>query len=450
MTDDAVRSTKLTGARPVRDLYDLLTGDEDARVCRDIPDAACREQPGNFFVHLGSLTLTKIGDALADAKLTLAWVLAAVGAPAFMTALLVPVRESLALLPQLVVASVIRRFPVRKWFWTAGSAVQGICVLAMALVCLSASGTLAGWLIIALLALFSLARGVCSVASKDVLGKTVSKTRRGTVTGYAASAAGLVAVGIGLYLQVGDVASRSQEFLASLLFLAGAAWLVASGIYALMAEQSGSTEGGGDAGREAIAHLALVIKDAPLRHFLIARTLLLGTALVTPFYVMLANQQSGSDIGGLGLLIVASALAGALSAPVWGRLADRSSRLVMMAAALVASGVGFATFGLVSFDAAITTSSFFYAAAIFGLGIAHSGVRLGRKTYLVDMAREDNRAVYVAVSNTVIGVALLVAGGIGAAAERFGAATVIAILSSMTLLAAIYALRLEEVQASEG
>ena len=33
-------------------LYEWLTGDEDSRMCRDISDAACHEQPRNFFRHL--------------------------------------------------------------------------------------------------------------------------------------------------------------------------------------------------------------------------------------------------------------------------------------------------------------------------------------------------------------------------------------------------------------
>ena len=33
-------------------LYDQINGEEDARVCKDIPDAACVEQPRNFFAYL--------------------------------------------------------------------------------------------------------------------------------------------------------------------------------------------------------------------------------------------------------------------------------------------------------------------------------------------------------------------------------------------------------------
>ena len=51
----------------------------------------------------------------------------------------------------------------------------------------------AGAVILGLLGCFSLARGLNSIASKDVLGKTVPKTRRGRLGGYAASASGAIA-----------------------------------------------------------------------------------------------------------------------------------------------------------------------------------------------------------------------------------------------------------------
>ena len=86
---------------PLRDLYDLVTGDENARVCRDISDAACHEQPTNFFIHLISLLANKAGDLIASPKLVLPWLLATLGAPVWMAGMLVPIRESLALLPQL-------------------------------------------------------------------------------------------------------------------------------------------------------------------------------------------------------------------------------------------------------------------------------------------------------------------------------------------------------------
>ena len=112
MNDSRTHATPNRGA--IRDLYDLVTGDENARVCRDISDEACREQPTNFFIHLVALLANKIGDLIASPKLVLPWLMGALGAPVWMTGLLVPIRESLALLPQLAVAGWMRAKPRRK------------------------------------------------------------------------------------------------------------------------------------------------------------------------------------------------------------------------------------------------------------------------------------------------------------------------------------------------
>ena len=94
--------------------FEMLTGDDDGRVCRDIPDAACRELPENFFRHVGSLSLTKTADGLIDPKLVLSWLLTTLGAPAAIIGLLVPIREAGALLPQLFTAASLRCLQKRK------------------------------------------------------------------------------------------------------------------------------------------------------------------------------------------------------------------------------------------------------------------------------------------------------------------------------------------------
>jgi hypothetical protein len=432
-----------------RDLYDMLTGDEDARVCIDIPEAACVEQPRNYFIHVTSLIGSKTGDRLASPKLVLSWLLTNLGAPAFMLGLLVPVRESLSLIPQLFIAGSIRRVAVRKWFWVAGSAVQGAAVAGMALVALLLTGASAGWAILLLLVLFSLARGVSSVASKDVLGKTISKTRRGSVNGYASSIAGAITVLVGAGALVIEPGEQQTGVFAGLLAAAGALWFLAALMFSRLAEVPGATEGGGNAITEAVRQLHLIRDDPDLRQFLFVRTLLLSTALVAPFYVSLASRETGGALGQLGAMLIATGAATFLSAPVWGRLSDRSSRLVMAAAALLAAIAGFLTAGIAHVpDFPDLPVSF--AVTYFMLSVAHAGVRLGRKTHLVDIATAENRASYVAVSNTFIGVMLLAGGAFGALASLAGATVVVLTLSLISLAAAAAALRLEEAQHPGG
>lgn len=428
-----------------RDIYGLLTGDEDARVCRDIPESACREQPRNFLIHIVSLVASKTGDRLASPKLVLSWLLTNLGAPAFMLGLLVPLREALSLLPQLFVAGYMRAVGVRKWFWVAGSLVQGLMVGGMAFVAVTLDGVVAGWSILGLLVVFSVARGVCSVAAKDVLGKTVSKNRRGMATGYASSMAGVAAVLVGIVAVATPPGEQGPGFFAVLLAVAGGLWIVAAFVFARLGEYRGAVEGGGHAFREAMRQVGLIRSEPELRHFLFTRTLLLSTALVAPFYVSLASEHSDSALSQLGWLLVATGAASFLSAPLWGRLADRSSRRTMALAALLAATAGLATAALsLLSDRPWLPAAF--AVTYFLLSMAHAGVRLGRKTHLIDMSRAGNRAAYVAVSNTFIGVMLIAGGIFGVLASAAGPAVAIAVLSVLSLVAAVSAWRLEEVQ----
>ncbi len=172
---------------PAQTLWELLNDEEDARVCKDIPEEACDEQPRAFALQLASQTLSKLADTLSSSRVVLPWLFGAIGAPSALVAWLVPLRESLSLLPQLVVAAQLRLRPMRRGFYVAGALAQGLCLLAMPVTLLLPGGAASGIAILVLLALFSLARGVCSVAAKDVLGKTIPKTRRGRVSGLSAS-----------------------------------------------------------------------------------------------------------------------------------------------------------------------------------------------------------------------------------------------------------------------
>jgi len=425
-------------------LYDLITGDEDARVCKDIPSASCQDQPINFFSYLISNLLTKVADELASAKLVLPWLIGWLGAPALLVGLLVPIREAGVLLPQLAVAAAIRRLPLRKGVWIIGSLASAAALAAMAIAAATLSGAVAGWAIVALLVLFSLARGLCSVSAKDVLGKTVSKARRGRLMGLSAGLAGAFTLALGLALQTMDQDGADAILVVALLGGGGFLFAIAAGVFALIREQPGASEGGGNALNAALESIGLLRSDALFRRFVLVRIALLSVALVPPFYVLLAQQASAGDLGALGLLIIASGLASSISAPIWGRLSDHSARLVMALAASLAGALGILTWLLVELQAQVLTDVGFGILYLL-LGIAHAGVRLGRKVYLVDMASSETRASMVAVSNTVIGVAMLVAGLVGLLGDLYGTAFVILVLGLIALGAGLYALRLHEV-----
>ena len=427
------------------DLYEKLTDEEDARLCRDIDERSCRESPRNFSYLLASYFFTKLGDAIASPKTTLAWLATAVGAPPVVLGLLVPIREAGSLVPQLFIGGVIRRLPIRKWVWVAGSAVQAACVVGIGIVAFRLEGVSAGAAILGLIACFSLARGFCSVSSKDVIGKTIPKKVRGRLTGWSASMAGVVTIGIGVVLAVPLTETGDMKVIGMLLVGAGLLWIVAAAIFSMVREYPGDTGGSRSAG-EALASLSLLVADRPFRRFVITRALLMCSALSAPFYVALAQQHRGSAAAVLGSFVAAAGLASLLSAPVWGRFSDRSSRKVMIAAALLTSGIGLLTFVVQSRLPGLIQAYWFLPAVYFALSVAHSGVRVGRKTYIVDFASGNKRTDYVAISNTVIGVLLLLAGSVGALAPIIGNAGIIGLLALMGLAGALLAVSLPETQ----
>lgn len=424
--------------------YEALVNEEDARVCTDIDDDACRQVPGNFLLQVGTQFLTKLGDAIANPKTILAWMLSALGAPGVFTAFLVPVRESGSLIPQLFIASYVRRQPIRKWIFVLGCVLQALAVFAMALVALTLRGTPAGFGLLGALVLFSLARGLCSVASKDVLGKTVPKTRRGRVSGWSEFLAGLITIGVGALLLTDQGEADSMSAYLVLLSCAGGLWLLAAGTYALIREYEGATEGGANAFSDALGRLAILHEDRAFRSFVIARSLLLCSALSAPFFIMLAHENTEGALLVLGLFVMADGLARLVSAPFWGRFADASSRRVMILAGGASALVGIALVALVEFLPGAAHSQWLYPGFFFLLAIAHAGTRLGRKTYIVDLAGGNKRTDYVSVSNSIIGVVLLLAGSLGALTAVLPTTGVILILAAMGLGGAVLSARLPE------
>jgi hypothetical protein len=86
----------------------------------------------------------------------------------------------------------------------------------------------------------------------------------------------------------------------------------------------------------------------------------------------------------------------------------------------------------------------------FAFSVGYSGVRVGRKTYVVDVAGGDRRTAYVAASNTAIAVALLAFGAVGAALQTWSTVAAFGMFVGLTALGSLRALRLDDRAAPPG
>ncbi|MBN4078531.1 hypothetical protein JYT96_00830 [Gammaproteobacteria bacterium AH-315-C21] len=294
---------------------------------------------------------------------------------------------------------------------------------------------------------FSLARGIFSVSQKDVVGQTVSKFRRGRFSGYSAGIAELITVAVGFYFNQASQATDSVDQyripIIALLWVAALLWVIAALLFSRLLEMPGATEGGKNAIASAIASFALIKTDSQLRLFVITRGLLISTALLVPFIVAVISAQSHAGARELEILIVASRFAGSLSSPIWGRLSDGSSCLILIVAGRIAGACGVLFSVLNVMDVSI---HFYTYTVLFMVFVpAHAGVRIGCQTYLVDMAIKENRAAYVALSNIIIGAVLLMIGAISAITATYDTLFAILLLSVLALTGAISAFGLNEI-----
>ncbi|MCM2972992.1 MFS transporter [Larsenimonas suaedae] len=426
--------------------FEALTHDEDARTCKDIPDSACNQQPGNFIKQLLGSLGNKLADELASARLILPWLLGALGAPGWMVGLLVPIREAGALLPQVLVAGLIRPLPQRKYVWASGSAIQAAAAFALALVALWGGGSVGGTMVLVALVILSLARGVTSIATKDVLGKTIDKQKRGQLMGWSGSLAGGATLAAGaILIALGNQPSRAA--LVVLLVIASIGWLVNALCALRLKEEDGATEGGSTAFATLKDGVKALKRDREFRRFNLARTLLLGSALALPYMALLAQNNSDENLKGLGVLILISGIASMIASPLWGKRADRGSHLVMRNGGLIAAAAAFLAALAALLPFAWTQTVWPFALLYAVMIIAHTGIRLGRKTYVVDLAGQKQRALYVAMSNTLTGILLLVFGAvIGVTAHLIGSAWTLILLTLSLIIAAMLAQRLHNVE----
>ena len=424
-------------------VYDVVAGEEDERSCDAIPDEACREVPGNFVLNALNGASTKLAEQLASPGLVLPWLLGAVGAPAAFVGFLVPVRRAGSLLPQLSIAGRIRAYEHRKWFWVLAGMVQAVALVLMIPAILLLPPLGAGLAVLVLLAVFSLASGLGSVAFKDVLAKTIPKGRRGRLLGVRATVGGLLAMGAAVLLRGYVAEEGSLAPYVILLATAAGLWVLGSLFFSAIREQPGATDGGRNGFEEARAGLSFLREQPAFGRFVLARAFLLAAQLAAPFYALRAQETTGVEAGNLAIFIMASSLAAVLSSPFWGRFSDASSRRVM-----VAGGIWTAvTVGLALVADVLPESSWslaLFALVFFSSGFAVAGVRLGRKTYLVDAAPERERPLMVAVANTLVGIMYAVGGGLGLMADWLGVAVVLWTLGAMAVLGTMLAWRLPE------
>ena len=366
---------------------------------------------------IAGLSLNKLADLLISAKTTLTALLVSVGAPVWMIGWLVPIRESGALLPQVLISIYLRKHAQRHIVWRIGMITQVFSVVGMLLSVILFSGFIAGILVLASLVLLSLGRSACSLTVKDMEADVAKKGERGNLIGVASTVSGVVTLVIAIPLVIYDGTLTSNILLVVLCasMLAFILTLICVWPIKTRVEVEDSPE-----------NTFSINFDTTIYKFIFVRGLFVHSALVAPYFMI---ERNGDVKELLPIYIGAEATAALLSSIIWGKIADKSAKLTLRLSGLLALG---ACVGLLFWQtSSIVTSALLF----FVLSVAHAGVRTGRKTYSLDVKEGHDRTELVGFSNTAIGIILLAFGALYAALAPALSFSVVYIMAGMLLLA---------------
>ncbi|MGK0268908.1 MAG: hypothetical protein ACI8Y3_001526, partial [Paraglaciecola sp.] len=345
------------------------------------------------FTQLISIaTCGKLADLLISAKTTLPWLLASLGAPIWIVSMLVPIRESGSLIPQWPLKQKVSHIENRLVIWRWGIVIQACSIFLMLASAIFTKALIAGLLILFCLLLLSLGRSLSSLSMKDIQGINVEKGQRGKLVGMASTMSGLLSLitaGL-LILSPQDMSIKAIQLLITFsAFIMFVSLFLSIGLTANLSDNKKDSNDGKSLWKT-------INQQADLRQLIISRCLLLHAALIAPFFV--SASAINNDFFQLPYFIIASALASFLSSYLWGKMADKSAIHTMLYATLVCISASVAFYFVTSVDKWWVDVFLFFV-----LNLGYAGIRIGRKTYMLDIAQGSQRTLYVAAANSMVG-----------------------------------------------
>jgi len=361
--------------------------------------------------------LYTLAETLIDPALVLTWFLSRLAAPNVLIGLVVPLRDAGWFIPQLFIAPYMARQPRKLPTYSIVALLRSIAWLTMAVIMLTQrepAVLIAGFFIP--YAVNSFASGVAGLPFMDIVAKTIPAQRRGSYFGArlflggALSVVGSLIVRLALNEQLGLTFPANVGQLMAIASAFAVAGLLA---FCCVIEPAGEAESGvSSLGAHLDRAMQVMHRDRNLRLFLTARVGLMLAQMATPFFAVYASRELGTDAGMISIYLAASTIASVLSNLVWSRLSDRrGNRLVIRLAAalgLAMTVLAWLAGPLNRALASVVLSGPWILAIVFALsGAFQSGIGLGGISMLLELAPPQNRALYIGLTNSVLGIALL-------------------------------------------
>jgi MFS family permease len=311
------------------------------------------------------------------------------------------------LLPQLVVARLIRQKPRMKPYILMGAAGRVALVVIAAALCAGLARYPGPMLALyyGCILLFIATDAITSIPWFEFLARAIPPRQRGRLIGLSQVFSGIAGIGVGALVGVivGSPRLGFPDNYALLFALAAVSLIPSTVALASLREAPARPISPQTSDRGRAGWLADVMRDPAFRGAIICRVLVSMIELATPFYVGHASEVLRLPERVLGGFVVAQTVGSILAGATMGMLSERRGprAVVRVGSAVVVIGPLFALLVHLRGGGLLGQG---YALVFAVLGIVNSIGMLGFTNYLLAIAPQTMRMEYVGLANTITGV----------------------------------------------
>ena len=412
-----------------------------------------REARRSFALGVLNGTAFRFAEALIDPPLVLTWFVSQLTSSNLLVGLVAPLGNAGWFLPQIFVSTRIQRMARKMPSYTLAAVIRTIAwLLLVAVVWVVDDPRL---LLVGFFVLYTIARlsaGLAGLAFFDVVAKTIPARRRGSFFAWRQLLGGLLGLGAAWIVKtvLSHPALSFPRGHAVLFLLYCAVMAPALATFALIREPPGVVVAEPVTLGEQLRRAGRLLRaDRVYRRYMAAWLSLALANIALPFYGIYAKNVLGAPEGMVGVYVATRVVALLLFNLPWGRLSDRrGNRLVMR---LVSLGSGLAalsalvlvgTMGLLRPQGAWLP---YLALPLFFLdGAVRPAQILTGSNFLLELVPEAERPLYLGLSNTLMGVVVLISGLGGLVVDFFGFAGLFAVSLGLCLVGYVLASGLPE------
>ncbi|MBC7226436.1 MAG: MFS transporter [Thermoflexales bacterium] len=401
-----------------------------------------REIRRSFILGVVNGALFEFAERLIDPPLVLTWFVSRLTSSNLLVGLVAPLGDAGWFLPQVFIAGLVQRMPRKMLSYTLASVVRAISwLLVAAAVWWVDDPTL---LLVAFFTLYGVARlaaGLGGLGFFEVVAKTIPANRRGSFFAWRLLTGGLLGLGAGVVTR--EVLNRFPfpHGHALLFVIYNAVIIPAMLAFIIIREPPGTAVSRTPTLRQQLRRAGQLLRtDAVFRRYMGMRTALGLAGIALPFYGVYARNVLGAPEGMVGIYVTVRVAAGLMANLPWGSVGDRKgNRLVTLWLSLgnaLTALLALALAGWVALSPSRGPWLPYLALPLFFLnGALTPASTLVGSNFLLELVPEAERPLYLGLSNTLIGIIVLISGLGGLVVDLLGYAGLFSLSALLCLLA---------------